>query len=137
MSSGSFGLDAFVSLSGSGLHQVAVSGATSAELQYTTSAPVLTSGGDPVTSQGEQVYYLVDPTNPNLVLGVTNLVVSEDFRSDDLVFAIHLDDACALSGDNLSFPYAEYQQLDHPESTDPRSEESRVGTGSVSTFRSQ
>src|SRR3546814_13179552 len=100
MSSGSFGLDAFVSLSGSGLHQVAVSGATSAELQYTTSAPVLTSGGDPVTSQGEQVYYLVDPTNPNLVLGVTNLVVSEDFRYDDLVFAIHLDDAFSHSGHN-------------------------------------
>src|SRR3546814_14030967 len=113
MSSGSFGLDAFVSLSGSGLHQVAVSGATSAELQYTTSAPVLTSGGDPVTSQGEQVYYLVDPTNPNLVLGVTNLVVSEDFRNADLAFAIHLDDAFSPSGTTLPSTYAKYNQTPH------------------------
>src|SRR3546814_12522910 len=117
MSSGSFGLDAFVSLSGSGLHQVAVSGATSAELQYTTSAPVLTSGGDPVTSPGEQVYYLVDPTNPNLVLGVTNLVVSADFRYDALVFAIHIDDASSLSGDHLAFTYAEYHQINKPDTT--------------------
>src|SRR3546814_4834302 len=46
------------------------------------------------------------------------MVVSEDFRYDDLVFAIHLDDAFSLSGDNLAFTYAEYQQIDHPDSTD-------------------
>src|SRR3546814_7943561 len=114
MSSGSFGLDAFVSLSGSGLHQVAVSGATSAELQYTTSAPVLTAGGDPVTSQGEQVYYLVDPTKPNLVLGMTNLVVSEAFRYDDLVFAIQLADPFSLSGATLSSPTSQSHTTNHP-----------------------
>src|SRR3546814_18718053 len=46
------------------------------------------------------------------------MVVSEDFRYDDLVFAIHLDDAFSLSGDNLAFTSAEYQQIDHPDSTD-------------------
>ncbi|WP_193370770.1 DUF5801 repeats-in-toxin domain-containing protein [Pelagibius marinus] len=105
---------------GEALHQIQVSGVTSAELQYTTGDPVLTSGGDPVTSEGEQVYYLVDPTNPNLVLGVTGLVVfgEGEFEYDNLVFGIFLDDNFTFGSDTLFLSFVGFEQIDHPDPTD-------------------